>query len=318
MQDSRGKEIFEYYKAGSFQASFTPTQTALEVGYGFILGDKYYYHLTGDTSKKTIGVSQSINLSFKAAGSGTNQGKSFDVATGLNRPSYRVEIGFQRNLNTFYDLSLLKRTPFVYMAGVSAYGEYHHLNFYDATTKVRTKHRPLVIGIHGHSTWFTTSSIQRGWLSGTSMGISISGDIASSYNQDGLVPYQDRKPETYIDNEVIAIGDMEGNIGVFERKLTYRARVSIPIFFSRFVNITPYGSVYGYGSKQPNLMPGIAANFLTGSPMAKNSSLDQGFGIALDWINSKGTWKSAVVSLYGSLKFDLSKKNPKPSDKTLN
>jgi hypothetical protein len=309
MQDSRGKDIFEYYKGGALQATLVPTQTSLELSYNQVLGNPFFYYINGDTTQKTIGASRSISFSGKIAGSGTNQGKPFNATNGLVRPSYRLEVGYQRNLNIFYHLKHIPSgRPFTYMAGGNIYGEYQNINFYDTKAQIQSNKRPFIFGAHGHVTIFHARSVDQSALSSVSWAISFSGDLSQNYNQDGLIPYQERKSDTYIDPNVISVGDVIGNIGTFDRALSYRFRAAIPIFINEYVNVTPYGSLYGYGQSNASFLPGLAFNFLSGSPLKENSSLAQGFGVALDWPRSSGVWKPAVVSLYGTFKLDLLKK----------
>lgn len=300
IQDSRGKDVFENYLGEAVQAEFSPGQTALGVTYSKIIGSPIFYFV-GDTAHKTVGKSTSISITGKVEGSGTDDGKSFSISKGLVRPSFRLELGLQRNLNTFYNLRLIPaHKPFTYMYGGHVYGEYQNVNFYDTLAKVQTGKRPFIYGVHVHGTVFHARGFKN-----LSWAFSLSADLSSNYNSEDFIAYQARSETTYIDPTVVSQGDQLGNIGTYSRTRAYRVRASLPVFINRIVNITPYASVYGYKNGSTNYMPGFAVNFFSGAPMAEKTALAQGFGIAVDWTKTKGAWKTATVSIYGALSLQL-------------
>lgn len=302
MHDSRGKDVFEFYKGGSLQATLVPTQVSMQLNYNLVLGSPYYFYVEGDTARKTVGASTSLSFVGKVTGGGANKGKPYDVINGLVRPSYRAEIGLQRNLNTFYNIKLIPRgNNFTHAGGMSVYLEYQNVNFYDTLSQIIDNKRPIIYGLHGHINLFHTKS--------GLFAISLSGDIYKSYNQDALTPFQERTQSTYIDPNVVSVGDVFGNIGAFDRVTAYRLRASLPIFVNEWISLTPYTSMYGYIDDEPKNLTGMALNLFNGSPAELKGSIVQGFGIGVDWLRDNNEWSSANVSLYGSLNLDLLRKS---------
>ncbi|TCC88637.1 hypothetical protein EZ428_18545 [Pedobacter frigiditerrae] len=310
IQDTRGKDVLEFYKGGAIQTLFTPTQTSLEVTYSQVIGTPLFYYINGDEAQKTVGKSHSLSMTGKVQGSGTDGGKPFSISKGLVRPSYRLEAGYQRNLNTFYDITKLPASGLfsTYSAGVSMYGEYQDINLYDTLARVQSNHRPLVYGIHGHFTAFNKHGFDSGPFSKLSWALSFSADLSNSYNSELFIPYQGRTTKTYIDPNIISSSDVLGNIGSLKRSTVYRLRASLPVFVTEWLNLTPYASYYGFGNGSSNWLPGFAVNLFNGAPRVKGGSLDKGFGVAIDWPKTTGAGRSAAVSIYGTLSFDKLKK----------
>lgn len=300
MKDSRGKDVFEYHKAGSIQSELSPTQTSLTVTYNLVSGIPTMYYVNGDKTQKTVTKSHSFSFSGKVEGSGTDEGKAFSLNKGLVRPSYRLELGYQRNINTFHDLNLLPNgRNFTYIIGGSVYGEYQNLNFYDTLTKTQSNIKPLIYGAHGHGTLFYGRGPKKGLFKELSLAFSVSADLASSYDQALFVRYAKQNGQIYTDNNIVAISDVEGNIGTFERTGFFRVRGSLPVFVSSWLALTPYTSVYGFKTGKTNYMHGFAVNFFSGAPRAKENTLTTGFGFSVDWPKIKGERKAAL-SIYGS------------------
>lgn len=301
MQDSRGKDILEYYKGGAIQGEFSPTQTSLAVSYSAVLGQPVYYYVNGDTTQKTVGKSNAISFKGKVEGSGTDAGKPFNLGKGLVRPSYRLEFGYQRTLDKFYRVALLpKGKPFAYSAGINLFAELQDINLYDTIAKVQTNRKPLIYGLHSHVTIFNKGGFSEGLFKTFGWAFSFSADLSSTYDSEAFISYQERTAAGYIDANIVALGDEAGNIGTFRRAGAYRLRAAVPLFLSKYINITPYASVYGFNGGSNHWLPGFSLNFFSGSPRSENSSLEQGFGIAVDWPKSKG----ANVAIYGSISFD--------------
>lgn len=307
MQDSRGKDVFEYYKGGDLQATFVPSQISTQINYNAVIGNRSFFYV-GDTTQKTVGVSHSISLIGKVTGSGTNEGKPYDVDNGLKRPAFRAEVGWQRNINTFYDIRLIPdNNRFTHAFGINFYGELQNVNFYDTLSQKQTNEKPFIYGIHTHANFFETRL-------GVAA-ISFSGDLYRSYNQDALIPYQERTGSTYIDPNIISTGSVLGNIGTFDKATAFRLRASLPIFIHKYVSFTPYTSYYGYLGEQTKNLTGFALNFFNGTPRDKKSSIAKGLGIGIDWEKIKDNWSLANISLYGSLDLELLKKAVVKSDK---
>jgi len=303
MQDSRGKDVLEYYKTGALQATFVPSQISTQLNYNFPVSRSFFYILENGNKDtvRTIASSVAFSLVGKVAGTGSTEGKPFNVNTGLKRPSFRLELGLQRNIDTFFNVSKIpKGNKFTHTVGFNIYGEYQNVNFYDTISSLQSNKRPFNYGLHTHITWYRTRGFRTiAWA------FSLSADYSKTYNQDALIPYQENGRGTFIDPNVISVGEVVGQIGSFAKKNAFRLRASFPIFLGPYVNVTPYASVYGYGGLQENWMPGIAFNFLNGSPVAKSTTIAQGFGFGIDWVKSKAKWSSPYYSLYGSLNLDL-------------
>jgi hypothetical protein len=294
IQDSRGKEVFEYYRSENFQASFAPTQLSLQANYNFVLGNPYYFYV-GDTTRKTVGKANALSVTFKVAGSGKDEGKLFSVRDGLTRPTYKLELGWQRTLNTFYNIKLVPQT-FVYSAGISGFAERNDLVFYDTLSRKRSSETPVFLGVHGHYTLYETKYGR--------FVFSVSGDLGKTYNQDNLTPFQERSTTGYIGPDVVSVGEVGGQIGAFQKETRYRIRLSIPVFVTDWLNITPYTSVFGYTGSRAKHLPGLAISFFNGAPFVNKSSLAQGFGLGFDCLNDKNGWSKVRVSLFGTLKVD--------------
>lgn len=308
IKDSRGKDILEYYKGGAIQGDFSPTQTSLSVSYSQVLGSPVYYYVNQDTTQKTVGKSHAISFTGKIEGSGTDAGKPFNISKGLIRPSYRLEVGYQRTIDKFYNISKIPDSkPFAFNAGVNIFGEYQDINLYDTLSKIQSNLHPFVYGIHTHVTFFNSKGFKKGLLKNFACAFSLSGDISSTYNSENFTSYQERTASGYMDANIIALGEETGNIGTYERDGAYRLRASLPIFLNQYINLAPYASMYGFHGGSNNWLPGFSINFFIGSPRAEKSSLEQGFGFAVDWPKTKGERKP-TFAIYGSLAFDKLKK----------
>jgi|GEM_PF-2426827 len=302
VQDSKGKDIFELYKAGTLTGSFAPSQLSMQINYNFIIGKPYYYYLN-DTTNKTISVARAFSITGKVTGAGVNQGKPFSLNKELIRPSYRLELGYQRTLEVFNNIKLIDW--FTYAAGGNIFGEIQNINLYDSVTKITKSLKPFVFGMHGHITAFHKSGV---------FAISLSQDIGKTYNQDNFLPYQNRAG-TYIDQNVVSQAAFVGNIGVYKKVVSYRTRLSTPIFFNKYFNLIPYYVKSGYINDQSADIGGIALNFFNGNPRETNGIVGQGFGIGLDWVKNKGNWSSPNYFIYGSLNLELVRKVFKPEEK---
>ncbi|MFB9864806.1 hypothetical protein [Rufibacter immobilis] len=300
MQDTRGKDVFEFYKGGDFQATFVPSQISAQANYNFVLGSPFFYYIDS-VSNKTVGVSYSLPVILKITGSGINQGKPYDIESGLVRPAYRLEVGWQRNLNTFYNIRAIPEgNNFTHAMGINLYGEIQNVNFYDTIAQKQTNERPFVYGFRAHANFFET------WYGVLALSFSI--DLYRSYNQENLKLYQQRTIGTYIDPNIIATNPVMGNIGVFEKATAYRLRGSLPIFINQYVSFIPYTSFYGYLDDDIKNTSGFTLNILNGAPRMKNSSIAQGFGFSIDWENNNSKWSSPNYSLHGSFDIALLRK----------
>lgn len=308
IKDSRGKDVLEYYKGGAIQGDFSPTQTSLSVSYSQVLGSPVFYYVNKDTTQKTVGKSHAISFTGKIEGSGTDAGKPFNISKGIVRPLYRLEIGYQRTIDKFYNISKIPSSrPFAFNAGANIFGEYQDINLYDSLHKTQSNLHPFVYGLHGHVTFFNSKGFKKGLLKEFAWAFSVSADISSNYNSENFISYQERTASGYIDANIIALGEETGNIGTYKRARAYRMRASLPIFLNQYINLTPYASMYGFNGSSNNWLPGFSINFFTGSPRAEKSGLEQGFGLAVDWAKTKGVRKP-TVAIYGSLAFDKLKK----------
>lgn len=305
MQDSRGKDVFEFYEGGDLQANIVPTQLSVAINYNLLLGGHYFYYVN-DTANKTIGTSKSLSTVFKINGAGDEDGKPLNIDKPFVRPVYRFELGFQRNINKFYDV---KRIPnwATYMTGFNGYIEYQNINFYDTVSKTLTSKNPISLGLHFH---FSTFETKFGLFA-----LSVSGDIVNSFRKDQLIPFQKVDEIKYMDSTVISGGDEFGLIGIYNRVNAYRFRASVPIFVLNWLSISPYGSIFVYEKQRSNFNQGFALNFFNGSPSKKNSSLSKGFGVSIDWTNDGNKWGSRNISIYGSFELSKIKKAPGKKEK---
>lgn len=289
-QDSRGKDILEIYKIKELQASFTPGQFSLQSTFSIPYA-RYYYHL-GDTSQRIVSKAKAISITGKVTGEGVASGKPFSLSNQLARPDFRLELGNQWTIEKF-DNILSATTPAAFLAGVIVYAETQNVNFYDTLSKHSSNKHPFNFGLRGHITFFET------WTG--RFALSFSGDIGRSYRQDALKSFQNRTTDLYIDPNITAVNEIAGSIGQLDEVAAYRLRASMPVFIFRLLNVIPYYSAYGYKGVTAGQAGGFNINIGNGLPRRAGSTLENGFGLGVDWVKSKGKWSSGNYFIYGTL-----------------
>lgn len=334
--DSRGKEIFNFYKTKSLSIPITASTSSAKINYTFKVGKgtQYYVSRFNDKSGSNIVDSSLVKWLEEKKSYSSYDSLRFTMAksTGLNlslgignilsnltkastfHPNYTLSVGIGRNIDIFNNWDNIKtlRFPF-YTWNVNAYGSLDNLIIYDTTSITQERRHPISKGIIAEGTLFLPKINNLGIRL---IAISSSINYEKGNNISSLKNFQKNSP-TYSNAEVISLSDYIGKLGDLKDEDRIRGRLSIPIFpkaikFSKnestgkFTNslqlsIIPYYTIYGIRNSQYKHLAGIYLNASQGQNLfTRNSTIVSGFGIGSDWAISHGFSDNSIF-VAGSL-----------------
>ena len=316
--DSRGKDIFDFYKTNAISVPITSADGSFKLNVSMpLLGNqpKQFYvgpernkpyslhYITDPISQKQVVAKQdSAYLTYQQSYGFNISLQVSNVKTDITHvatfhPSYSLSIGISQNVDLFNNWSQINTLGYFspHPWSINIYGKMDNLMIYDTLSKVQVRKKPFTLGLTGeisimpYNYWF----------------ISISGNIEHGNNIASLVNYQANTP-TYTDPEAIALGDIVGKIGDLQHPNNYRLRISSPIILPA-INwfkaiqpcIIPYYNYFGQFNGKSNNMFGFFANILGDKVYKKNSTIVSGAGIGVDWTHNS-VW-SHNIFISGSL-----------------
>ncbi|RYZ84821.1 MAG: hypothetical protein EOP04_17235 [Proteobacteria bacterium] len=331
--DSRGKEVFNFYKSKSLTIPVSVSTSSIKMNYTFKVGegtqfyvnrfqldngnwqedsiavDTPYNHI--DSLRFTLAKSTGINISVGAGNLVNNL-----VKVSTFHPTYTASVGIGRNIDVFNNWNLIEtlRYPF-FTWNLNFNFDKNNVLIYDTLIKGAFRKRPWSESISAEGTLYFPSNF---FSNHNHRMIALSGSIRYEFgnNIDKLKSYQENKP-SYSNAEVISLGDVVGKLGDLADKELVRGRISLPFFpgalkilkskagtyqDSLQFCIIPYYSFYGPVNTQVSHLVGVYVNVNQGDNLfARNSTITSGFGIGVDWNVTANGFKSGSVFVAGSL-----------------
>ncbi len=317
--DSKGKDIFDFYKAKSLSIpisnsnnSFQVTGTA-NIGRGIqyfvsaipndsihistVNGKQIYPHI--DSLKFTVSKSNAVNWTIGVSNLGKNLAR---IST--FHPTYIIGIGYANTLDAFNNWSnietlsnkLLHPSTF----NVNIYAKFDNVIIYDTLVKDQSRKHPITAGALIGYTVFPSK-----WIA-----FSASLNYERNWNTSNLKTFQKNNPY-YTNTDIISLGDFVGRLGDLKKQNFFRERLSIPIFFPPFhifhseqvlpPVIIPYYCNFGNANTQFSHQVGLFFSILSKSHHENNSTISPGAGVGVDWIKSSNGWSSANIFVAGSV-----------------
>lgn len=319
--DSRGKDVYSFYKSKSLSLPISAATATAKINYTKLLGKGTQYFVGtpaivyaggsyshNDSLRLTMAKSTGLNFSFTAGNLLSNLAK---VST--FHPTYTLGLGIGRNIDAFNNWSNIRslKYPF-YTWNINFFGSLDNVVLYDTIAKAQSRKKPFSKGVTAEGTLYLPQ-LSDNWL------FSISGSITyeNGSNISSLKNFQANSP-TYSNSSIIALGDYVGKLGDLRNQNSFRFRASLPIFPSSmklFRNSTsgryrdslqlcliPYYSTYGAVNNKFNQLVGFYVNATQGQNLfTKNSTIVSGLGIGVDWtVNSDGLSNTGIF-VAGSL-----------------
>jgi hypothetical protein len=332
--DSRGKDIFDFYKASSmtFPISSANTSFKFNVSTPIFKSKQLFIGKKGDTLpyvrdvlKERIGSLTRLGQRNPPAGAiepayrlsdADSARLTYQQSYGLNmafeasnvktdithlatfHPSYSLSVGISQNIDLFNNWDQIDKLGYFspHPWSITAYGKLDNVMLYDTLSKGQNRHKPMSYGLTGEIAIMPYNY----WF------LSVSANYERGNNLTDLVAYQANTP-TYTDPQVIALGDVTGKLGAVQKKDLYRLRLSSPIILPAIETFTalqpciiPYYIYYGAFSGKSNHMFGLYANLLGERVHGKhNASIVSGAGVGIDW--TKNSVWSHKIFVSGSL-----------------
>jgi hypothetical protein len=323
--DSRGKEVYNFYKSEALSLPISVATSSAKVNYTLLVGEGTQYYIGNDSihydpTTKAYSHADSLRLTMaKSTGVNFSLGVG-NILSNLSKvstfhPTYTTSVGIGRNVDAFNNWDSIRtlRYPF-YTWNLNVYGSLNNVVIYDINTNTQERRKPLSEGVVAEGTVYLpkcTKTWQYPWL------VSVSGSFTyeRGNNIESLKNFQENKP-VYINAQVISLGDYVGKIGDLKNEHLVRGRVSFPLFPSAIkvfkrasgpegdlqLCFIPYYSFYGEVSSPFKHLVGLYVNASQGKKLfAKNSTIVSGFGVGIDWDASSSGLSKGSVFVAGSL-----------------
>ena len=298
MVDRKGDDVLLYYSAGEKQFKISSGDPSLQFSYTHPFRTTRYYIPKNNNSildaNEDTTVIKSSAISFTGKLLSTDD-YLFLSDIGNFKPGFKVEIGYQRTIDTIVNISALPRLKWAKTYGVQGFVKMDNTNIYDSVLKKEKPLKPISVGITRH-----ISFVKKRWMLP-----SFSLTLEKTWNEDDLIKYQYNKP-TYSDLQVIGLDDYVGFIGTKENVGNLRARFSLPLIpfnYKGWANfcITPYYVFRQTFSSSSSHIYGFSFNYFSEGITGKRYNFSDAFGIGIDWEKIKSKETQPKVFIYGTL-----------------
>lgn len=310
--DSRGKDVFNFYKSKTFSVPVSASTTSIKLNATFRAGPGKQFYIVdtsqinnysflsaaqrdsvsqldfdtislvyskSDSSKFTLAKSMGLNFSFTIGNLISNFAK---VST--FHPTYTISAGFGYNIDIFNNWNNLRQLSGFWSWNINPYISFNNLNIYDTISHAQSRRKPSSEGIEGEANFYFPRLAKNSLI-----GISVSFTYEFGNNIPELKNFQKNSP-TYIDPNAIALGDFVGKLGDLHANNNIRTRISLPIFPKAFklfryndkgqskwrdslqISIYPYYSFYGVVQTHLSNLVGLYVNATQGQNLFANNS----------------------------------------------
>ena len=256
--DSKGKDVFNFYKTNTLSLPISSSNSSLKIGYSFGFGKRedtsgkqfyvqqYSHRQIKADSVLTDTVINNFNLRYKRPGTPTfvevfdssnfTVAKSWSLNISINasnlgknlsqifksHPSFGASIGISNNIDVFNNWDQIQTLVLRQRPYIQAFT--FNINrdntfLYDTLLKTQSRKTPFTYAFQYEGTYFP-------WYG---LAMSFSASYQLGWNLDDLKKYQTNEP-FYLDQNVISLGELVGKLGDLNNKNIVRFRISLPLF----------------------------------------------------------------------------------------
>ncbi len=246
--DSRGKEVFNFYKSKAFSIPVTASTAAFKLNYTVKVGKGTQYYVARYKNAAGVTTTKGTEIKFMGGKQPYTPDDSLrftlSKSTGINfglgvgnllsnlakvstfHPTYSLTAGIGKNIDAFNNWDNISTIATFFTCNLNGYIKWDNLILYDTISKIQNRIHPFSKGITGEWTqYFPVGTGKKVWL--TSISASANYEFGNNISQ--LKDFQKNKPN-YTNTDVISLGDVIGKLGDLKNQDAFRFRLSAPLF----------------------------------------------------------------------------------------